>query len=98
MGADNRNANLILRTPSLFRGMYNRVARLLKVDPSYVSRVARGERQSEAITFALEFEMRQIKKRLEASPTIFRHDSAKKNVAKHNRRDRGRTKKTERAA
>ena len=28
---------------SLIRGLYGRVARQLKVDPSYVSRVARGE-------------------------------------------------------
>lgn len=33
--------------------MYGRVARKLGVDPSYVSRVARGERQSEAVDAAL---------------------------------------------
>ena len=38
---------------SLVRGMYGRVARKLGVDPSYVSRVARGERQSEAVDAAL---------------------------------------------
>jgi hypothetical protein len=47
---------------SLVRGLYGRVARHLDVDPSYVSRVARGERQSEAIETALEREMRQIMK------------------------------------
>jgi hypothetical protein len=38
---------------SIFRGLYHRVAKRLDVDPSYVSRVARGERRSEAIETAL---------------------------------------------
>ena len=45
---------------SLIRGLYGRVAKQLKVDPSYVSRVARGERQSGAIEAALERELRRI--------------------------------------
>jgi len=45
--------------PSLCRGMYNRVARKLGCDPSYVSRVARGERASEAVSEALRAEIRQ---------------------------------------
>ncbi len=45
---------------SLIRGLYGRVAKQLKVDPSYVSRVARGERQSEAIEASLERELRRI--------------------------------------
>jgi len=45
---------------SLIRGLYGRVARQLKVDPSYVSRVARGERQSRAIEASLERELRRI--------------------------------------
>ena len=45
---------------SLIRGLYGRVAKQLKVDPSYVSRVARGERQSEAIEVSLERELRRI--------------------------------------
>lgn len=45
---------------SLIRGLYGRVARRLKVDPSYVSRVARGERQSEDIEAALEKELKRI--------------------------------------
>ncbi|HXN50558.1 MAG TPA: hypothetical protein VN943_01385 [Candidatus Acidoferrum sp.] len=39
--------------PSLCRGIYNRVAQKLGCDPSYVSRVARGERKSEAVSEAL---------------------------------------------
>lgn len=45
---------------SLIRGLYGRVARQLKVDPSYVSRVARGERQSDEIEASLERELRRI--------------------------------------
>jgi hypothetical protein len=45
---------------SLIRGLYGRVARQLKVDPSYVSRVARGERQSGEIEASLERELRRI--------------------------------------
>jgi hypothetical protein len=45
---------------SLIRGLYGRVARQLKVDPSYVSRVARGERQSDEIEASLERELKRI--------------------------------------
>ena len=40
--------------------LYGRVARQLKVDPSYVSRVARGERQSDEIEASLERELKRI--------------------------------------
>jgi len=43
--------------PSLCRGIYNRVAQKLGCDPSYVSRVARGERTSEAVSEALRAEI-----------------------------------------
>ena len=43
--------------PSLCRGIYNRVAQELGCDASYVSRVARGERKSEAISEALRAEI-----------------------------------------
>ncbi|MGD0906701.1 MAG: hypothetical protein ABSA96_03900 [Candidatus Acidiferrales bacterium] len=45
---------------SLIRGLYGRVARRVKVDPSYVSRVARGERRSELIEATLEKELKRI--------------------------------------
>jgi hypothetical protein len=45
---------------SLIRGLYGRVARQLKVDPSYVSRVARGERRSDVIEASLERELKRI--------------------------------------
>ena len=43
--------------PSLCRGIYNRVAQKIGCDPSYVSRVARGERKSEAVSQALRAEV-----------------------------------------
>ena len=45
---------------SLVRGLYGRVARKLHVDVSYVSRVARGERQSGWIEGALRRELNDI--------------------------------------
>ena len=43
--------------PSLCRGIYNRVAQKVGCDPSYVSRVARGERRSEVVSEALRAEI-----------------------------------------
>jgi hypothetical protein len=57
-GVNGNNQTPDLRClPSLCRGMYNRVAQKLGCDPSYVSRVARGERKSEAISEALRAEI-----------------------------------------
>ena len=47
---------------SLYRGIYSRVARQLGIDPSYVSRVARGERRSGKVETALLKEMKKIEK------------------------------------
>jgi hypothetical protein len=49
-----------LQALTLFRGIYKRIADKLDVDPSYVSRVARGERKSEVIEAALRKEMQKI--------------------------------------
>ena len=58
-GVDDNNHTSDLRClPSLCRGIYHRVAQKLGCDPSYVSRVARGERRSEAISEALRAEIR----------------------------------------
>ena len=43
--------------PSLCRGLYHRVAQKVGCDPSYVSRVARGERTSPAVSEALRAEI-----------------------------------------
>jgi len=45
---------------SVVRGAYRRVADRLHVDPSYVSRVARGERKSLAVERAIKKEMLRI--------------------------------------
>jgi hypothetical protein len=60
VGAKKRDVAPPTNLASLIRGLYGRVARRLKVDPSYVSRVARGERQSDAIEASLERELRRI--------------------------------------
>src|SRR5256885_7965728 len=52
-------ASNIRALPSLCRGMYSRVAQKLGCDPSYVRRVARGERTSEAVSEALRAEIQQ---------------------------------------
>jgi hypothetical protein len=56
MYRDNSNTNLNRGTQSphaLYRGLYVRIARKLGVDPSYVSRVARGDRRSDEVENAL---------------------------------------------
>jgi hypothetical protein len=45
---------------SLIRGLYHRVAEQLGVDPSYVSRVARNERNSAKVKAALQRELGKI--------------------------------------
>jgi hypothetical protein len=55
-GPDNRPPDLQC-FPSLCRGIYNRVAQKVGCDPSYVSRVARGERRSETVSEALRAEI-----------------------------------------
>jgi hypothetical protein len=61
MSRDKTNTSTIpYNLASLIRGLYGRVARQLKVDPSYVSRVARGERQSDEIEASLERELKRI--------------------------------------
>jgi hypothetical protein len=62
---------------SLIRGLYGRVAKQLKVDPSYVSRVARGERKSEEIEMSLEKELRRIMSMVSSN-----HNGAKRHTAK----------------
>jgi hypothetical protein len=63
---------------SLIRGLYGRVAKQLKVDPSYVSRVARGERQSDEIETSLERELRRIMSLVSNNHNGTKHRSAKR--------------------
>lgn len=65
---------------SLIRGLYGRVARQMKVDPSYVSRVARGERRSDAIEASLERELKRIMNMVSAN-----HNGAGRQLAKRSR-------------
>jgi hypothetical protein len=51
---------------SLFRGLYSRVARQLRVHPSYVSRVAHGQRESKEVQALLNKEISQILRRAQA--------------------------------
>jgi hypothetical protein len=67
MSSDNASTNRDSGIPlpqTLYRGLYVRVAKRLGVDPSYVSRVARGERYSRHIENALRQEIEEISKRL----------------------------------
>jgi len=45
---------------SVTRGLYRRVADKFEVDPSYVSRIARGERRSPKIEAFLNHEVQRI--------------------------------------
>lgn len=45
---------------SVFRGIYKRVALQLDVDPSYVSRVARGQRHAPFVSEALRKEIQRV--------------------------------------
>jgi transcriptional regulator with XRE-family HTH domain len=59
-GTHNKNGNTNWwRLPSLSRGMYKRVAEKVGCDPSYVSRVARGERESQLVSDALMAEIQR---------------------------------------
>jgi hypothetical protein len=69
---------------SLIRGLYGRVARHLRVDPSYVSRVARGERQSDVIEASLERELKRILA-LVGTNHNHNHNGAGRHAAKRSR-------------
>jgi hypothetical protein len=50
----------VRRTFVMPRGLYARIAKQLKIDPSFVSRVAHGHRKHERISKALEVELRKV--------------------------------------
>jgi transcriptional regulator with XRE-family HTH domain len=67
MSGDNSSTNLnpgILSPHTLYRGLYVRIARKLGVDPSYVSRVARGDRRSSQVESALRQALEEINRQL----------------------------------
>ena len=43
------------------RGLFARVARKLRIDPSYVSRVANGKRQNDRISQAIEADLNKMR-------------------------------------
>lgn len=73
---------------SLIRGLYGRVARQLRVDPSYVSRVARGERQSETIEASLERELKRIMSMVRMNRNGGSRNGASRSRSKSRRRAR----------
>jgi hypothetical protein len=50
----------LLRAYVRQRGLFARVAKRLRLDPSYVSRVANGERHSKRISLAIEAELNRM--------------------------------------
>src|SRR5438270_3543024 len=69
----NRNINMRTETlfpQTLYRGLYVRVAKKLGVDPSYVSRVARGERSSKSVENLLRQEVSHIGMQLDSLSAI----------------------------
>ena len=73
MDCDNSDSSTTaFASVALFRGIYNRVALRLGVDPSYVSRVARGERNSEAVCQALAEELKNIREQLNSDVAVSR--------------------------
>jgi hypothetical protein len=54
-----KKGSALYSLPTLYRGIYSRVAQKVGCDPSYVSRVARGERQSNEVARALQAEIRR---------------------------------------
>jgi RsbT co-antagonist protein rsbRD N-terminal domain len=69
MYRDDASTNLELSPQQLYRGLYVRIARKLRVDPSYVSRVARGDRHSKQVENALRRELDEINRQLGPHPT-----------------------------
>jgi hypothetical protein len=59
---DNISINSVLIRPSLYRGIYSRVAKQLGIDRSFVSRVANGQRHSTQVESALKSEIKRIEK------------------------------------
>jgi transcriptional regulator with XRE-family HTH domain len=62
---------------TLYRGLYIRIARRLKIDPSYVSRVARGERHSKTVEHAILQEIDHINQKLNARSLGFSPQAAR---------------------
>jgi hypothetical protein len=55
-----KRTSRLLRSYLANRGLFARVAKKLGLDPSYISRVANGERKSKRISQAIESELNKI--------------------------------------
>jgi transcriptional regulator with XRE-family HTH domain len=55
------NDERLLEVHQLHLGLYARVAKRLSVTPSYVSRVARGQRENDKVTAQLLDELRKLR-------------------------------------
>jgi hypothetical protein len=85
MYRDNSSTTLTPGTQSphtLYRGLYVRIARKLGVDPSYVSRVARGHRRSSQVESALREAQEEINRQLGRSASAAGGRSRPANSAK----------------
>ena len=60
--AGEAESQYLLRKHRLHDGLYSRLAKKLGLDPSYISRVAKGERRSERILNAIVAELRRIER------------------------------------
>ena len=52
----------LIKWHSLYRGLADRVAKQLGLDPSYVNRIARGERRAANVEQALQAEVTRLEK------------------------------------
>jgi hypothetical protein len=66
----------LLRAYAMQRGLFARVAKRLGLDPSYVSRVAHGERHSRKITIAIESELKKMLVAILGKGKPSRHNAA----------------------
>jgi hypothetical protein len=60
MNSADRETGLLLKLHRRHEGLYRRIAGKLRLDPSYVSRVASGDRESEVVLNALLEELKDI--------------------------------------
>lgn len=85
---DNNVSSVPCDLASILKGLYTRVSKKLKCSPSYVSRVARGERHSQEVMFYIQLE---LKRALELSETYNNFtDRRNEHITKKNKKPRRR--------
>ena len=78
----------------LLKGLYEKVARQLDLDPYYISRVARGEHRSQMVEDALRRELIRIKARVEKGRGVRGGGIRKKSASKKTKKKRAPKKKS----